>query len=247
MCIYGSTNHLVKSGETLWSISRKYGIAYQQLLSSNPGIQPSQIKAGKRIRIPSRNSAHKNSQNNNSRSYIVQNGDTIYSLSRKFNIPVSEVRRLNSFSKGYHLKLGERVRLSKSSGNRYSRAVENNFHLNLSWPVKGSILERFGKKDQLFSGGIVIRSYGRQVKSASSGKVIFVGKVRGYGETIMIRHSSGVVTTYSTKDGVAKVNSGENISQGDLIVVRKQNENKLTLSFYVWHNDRFQNPLNYLK
>jgi len=44
--------HRVKKGETLWRISRTYGVSYQEVAEVNNIRNPAKIKAGKRIFIP---------------------------------------------------------------------------------------------------------------------------------------------------------------------------------------------------
>jgi len=44
--------HRVKKGETLWRISRAYGVSYQEVAEVNNIRNPAKIRAGKRIFIP---------------------------------------------------------------------------------------------------------------------------------------------------------------------------------------------------
>lgn len=44
--------HVVKSGETLTTISRRYGVRVDQLTAANPGLNPRRMRIGQEIRIP---------------------------------------------------------------------------------------------------------------------------------------------------------------------------------------------------
>lgn len=45
--------YIVKKGDTLWSISRRYGVSLQSLIRSNPGIKnPNLIYPGNKVVIP---------------------------------------------------------------------------------------------------------------------------------------------------------------------------------------------------
>lgn len=46
----GGNSHSVKSGETLYSISRSSGVSVSRLTALNPGLDPSKLKIGQRIR-----------------------------------------------------------------------------------------------------------------------------------------------------------------------------------------------------
>jgi tetratricopeptide (TPR) repeat protein len=45
-------SHIVKRGETPYSISRRYGIKLNSLLGANPGLDPKRMRAGQTLKIP---------------------------------------------------------------------------------------------------------------------------------------------------------------------------------------------------
>ena len=44
-----------------------------------------------------------------SRTYEVRRGDNLWQISRKFDAPMEELRRLNGFGAGHDLQVGDRV------------------------------------------------------------------------------------------------------------------------------------------
>jgi len=44
--------HRVAPGDTLYALSRKYGVSIQQIQDANPGLNPKSLKVGQRLRIP---------------------------------------------------------------------------------------------------------------------------------------------------------------------------------------------------
>lgn len=73
-------------GDTIWSISRKYGISVNDLINANPQISSSGvIYVGQTINIPSTNKS----------TYTVMSGDTLWSISRKLGISINNLLAAN--------------------------------------------------------------------------------------------------------------------------------------------------------
>lgn len=52
VAVPGQLTHLVRPQETLWSLSRRYGVAYQEIMRANRLTDPSQLAVGRRLIIP---------------------------------------------------------------------------------------------------------------------------------------------------------------------------------------------------
>jgi membrane-bound lytic murein transglycosylase D len=50
----GGSVHIVRSGDSLWSLSRRYGVSVEALRKANPEIAREGLKAGEKIVIPKR-------------------------------------------------------------------------------------------------------------------------------------------------------------------------------------------------
>ncbi len=239
-----SKYHRVRRGETLWSISRQYKISVSNLLSTNSQLSQGKLREGQRIRIPG---SRRHS------SYTVRKGDNVWSIARRFSISVRELTKLNKLS-GRTLKAGETLliprkgyRTSKVKERNYTKQREYHGSIRLSWPIKGRVIENYGRKDHLFNGGITIQSYKNRVYSTLAGKVIFVGNIRGYGLTIMIEHKDGLISIYSSKQLVTRVQIGKRLRKGEVIAVRKRGYRTMNLLYQVWWNNTLVNPRKYLK
>lgn len=77
--------HMVKQGETLWSISQKFNTTVDELKINNK-LTNNEIKANQELIIKG---------NKNNAQYIVQQGDTLMSIARKTNVPVKKIMDLN--------------------------------------------------------------------------------------------------------------------------------------------------------
>ncbi len=50
--VISSSQHIVVGGDTLYGISRKYGVSVKQILGVNPNVTPRSLRIGKTLRIP---------------------------------------------------------------------------------------------------------------------------------------------------------------------------------------------------
>jgi len=96
-------SYTVKSGDTLWSIARKYGVSVDELKEAN-GLSSNALSLGQILVIPSDESETDENY------YIVQPGDSLYAISRKYNISVAELKRLNNLTSDF-LSVGQRLLL----------------------------------------------------------------------------------------------------------------------------------------
>jgi len=80
--------HIVKKGETLYSISKKHNILIKDLLKNNPSLG-NKFEVGMTLEIPNNNSY------NNNLNHIVKKGETLYSISKKYDISIKELLKNN--------------------------------------------------------------------------------------------------------------------------------------------------------
>ena len=109
--------YAVKRGDNLWDIGRQYGISVSQLTRWNGISKKSLLKPGQKLTV-----WVKDDENNeeprlikttaessalNSNSYIVQQGDSLWLIARKFDIHVEDLLKWNNLKKGTHLQPGQ--------------------------------------------------------------------------------------------------------------------------------------------
>jgi LysM repeat protein len=111
--------HPVKAKHTLFSISRYYQVGLEELFDHNPDFRNDPtLKAGTRIKIPVPNKAIKRyksssfvASKNISIYYVVQPGDNLYQISKRyFEMPVDSVLKRNKL-KSNSLKPGQRLHM----------------------------------------------------------------------------------------------------------------------------------------
>ena len=81
--------YIVKRGDTLYSISNKYNISVDELKRINNLID-NNLSIGQIIKLKS--------TDNNNPIYVVQKGDTLYSIARNNNVSIDDLIRINNLN-----------------------------------------------------------------------------------------------------------------------------------------------------
>ncbi|PWJ44463.1 LysM peptidoglycan-binding domain-containing protein [Sediminitomix flava] len=106
--------HTIQKGETLYSISRKYKVSTKQLQAWNE-MNGASINAGDRIIVFKGKEVQKKSVEEAPKTHtsyhLVSKGETLYSISRKYGVKVSELMKLNNFKSAQDLKSGMRLKI----------------------------------------------------------------------------------------------------------------------------------------
>ncbi|MFZ1036819.1 MAG: LysM peptidoglycan-binding domain-containing protein [Smithella sp.] len=115
--------HKVKRGETIYSIARKYDVPVSRIVSCNRLGSKRKLVLGRRITIPvtrERNYAEGKSHQKNyrkeiasSRRYKVKKGETLSMISRRFSIPLVELKEMNNLKTG-KITAGQMLKLSQN-------------------------------------------------------------------------------------------------------------------------------------
>ncbi len=91
--------HKLYPGETVFALSKKYGVSEEEIVQSNPGIEISKMPVGFEIAIPRRqfmnNDQSLQASEKNIFEHKVEKGETLYSIAEKYGISVRELRREN--------------------------------------------------------------------------------------------------------------------------------------------------------
>lgn len=101
--------HQVEKGETIFSLCEKYNIEQKELVGANPQLIFG-LKEADSIKIPYRQLADgemadgseavvSKSPEGNFKYYVVKKGETVYSLSKQFNLPIESIYRYNPEAK----------------------------------------------------------------------------------------------------------------------------------------------------
>ena len=102
--------YTVKKGDSLWKIANKYNTTVEKLKSAN-NLKTNTLSVGQKLVIPSISVSPEVSD-----TYIVQKGDSLWSIANKFNMTVSELKNLNNLTNDL-LSIGQVLKIKDSSNN----------------------------------------------------------------------------------------------------------------------------------
>ncbi len=173
------------------------------------------------------------------RTHTVQPGDTLWSLSRRYEVSVSDWVRANDLADPNRLSVGERLIIP-------AHAVGGTW----AWPVAGGeIVSGFGRRGLDTHRGLDIRARaGQQVVAAWPGVVVYAGSnMGGYGNAIILDHGGGLTSLYG-HNAELLVSIGDEISRGQPIALAGRSGNATTVHchFEVRKNAVALDPLEFL-
>lgn len=108
-------NHVVASGETLYSLSRMYGISINRITALNPGAEEV-IKVGDTLKIPQNAIEGNPIQSQDAYVYhTVAQGETLYSLSKRYRTTVNHILKENPGITPQTLHVGDVIRIASDN------------------------------------------------------------------------------------------------------------------------------------
>jgi murein DD-endopeptidase MepM/ murein hydrolase activator NlpD len=93
--------HVVKSGETLTSIAKRFDVSVKDLADENDIKTTKALRPGQRIKGPP----------TDQKAYVAEAGDTLADVSKRFNVSVKALAATNGLRAGASLKKGQKIRL----------------------------------------------------------------------------------------------------------------------------------------
>jgi LysM repeat protein len=87
--------HTILPQETLFSVSRAYSLQPEDVIAANPGLSVETFQIGRIIRIPAVESNENVTAQSGNIRHVVQRGETLFSISRRYDVDIEDIRRLN--------------------------------------------------------------------------------------------------------------------------------------------------------
>ncbi len=103
--ILNENYYIVQSGDSLWSISKKYGISVDKLKDIN-NLSGNLLSVGQKLLIKDTSSSEDVGVY-----YTVKAGDTLYGIANQYNLTVDELKSMNNL-KSNNLSIGQKLLVS---------------------------------------------------------------------------------------------------------------------------------------
>ncbi len=106
--------HIVKKGETLYGLSKTYGVSQEDIIANNPLVRVG-LKLGQEIVIPQpsvKESANEQlNMEGNVLYHTIKQGETLYRLSKNYNISIENILKLNPGVSPENFKIGTVIKI----------------------------------------------------------------------------------------------------------------------------------------
>lgn len=206
----------------------------------------------------------------------VQSGENLYRLGLRYGVPATEIARANGIRDATTLSIGQRLfipgarsRLSASDAERVAQGpnsarglsgdqtqasqkaralAHDQGSLQFAWPVRGRLSSRFGmRRGRPHEGVDIAAQKGTPIFAAESGRVIFSGRMSGYGKVVIVKHAGRYRSVYAHASRLL-VRKGEFVERGQKVaeVGSTGRSTGPHLHFEIRRSETPQNPLAYL-
>lgn len=164
----------------------------------------------------------------------VQKGETLWRISRVYEVDLDEIARINHLADATRIKTGQLIfvpgakerkdtlaysgRSTSPRSRKKERAKPPPELIDFSWPLKGKILVGFGKRSGKRHQGVDIEGReGAPIVAIYDGIITYSNnKLRGYGNMVIIKHNEDYSSVYA-HNRINLVKEGERVNKGEAI------------------------------
>lgn len=209
--VQGDTyKHTIASGESLYTIARRYDVSATDIIAANNITSPDKIVVGQSLVIPGRPDL------------LAQRGQTqqvaAVSGSQTLATPSSTPANSQTATPAPAAQPAPEPTTQVAAAPTQQptpAATASVTSDKFRWPLSGRVITDFAASR---GTGINIEApEGTSVRAAENGEVIYVGNaVEGYGNLVLVKHANGFVSAYAHLSTIGVV-KGDTISRGDAI------------------------------
>ena len=143
--------YTVKSGDSLWSIARKYDTSVSELQNLN-NLSSTILQVGQVLKVPQSSS---NNENSSANTYVVKSGDSLWSIANRFGTTVDELMRVNRLNSNI-LSIGQVLTLPGNTNSNQTYIVKAGDSL---WNIArrfGTTVDALKEKNNLTNNNLTI-------------------------------------------------------------------------------------------
>lgn len=226
--------HVVKPGETLYSIAWRYGRDYRELGDANDIAPPYNIKSGQVLRLDVRGNVTASADNRSS-------GKSAAATKPKKPAPAASSKQASKPQPKPTVSKGP----DKSSPlTGQTQTVSN---INWRWPHVGTVIAGYSTSGKVNKGIDIAGKAGDSVRAAASGNVVYAGSgLLGYGNLIIVNHNEHYLSAYAHNRKIL-VQEGEDVKAGQVIAeLGNSGTDRPRLHFEIRKNGSPVDPAHYL-
>ncbi|UOO88464.1 peptidoglycan DD-metalloendopeptidase family protein [Vitreoscilla massiliensis] len=216
--------HTVASGDTVYNITKRYGISQDQLRGWN-NMADNNVRLGTRLRVKSPD-------------YVASNTSSTTST---YTPPVTTVVTTPPVQTSTTTTTTSTTSSTASTSSSGTRSVGG-----ITWmrPTTGSVITQFNATNK---GIDIAGNAGQPVLAAADGKVVYSGSdLRGYGNLIIVQHNTTFLTAYGHNQSLL-VKENDTVKRGQTIAyMGNTHTDRNKLHFELRQNGKPVNPLDYI-
>ncbi len=206
--------------------------------------------------------------------YTVEPGDTLSGIARRSNHSVADLVAWNEIASADSIEVGQKLRVQKpettvkpiaaaqpkktttttaattqkpaeTSKPATTAATSNTGPQGVTWvwPTRGKVIASYTAARR---GIDISGTKGQKVAAAADGTVLHKGAMNGYGNLLIIKHSSNVLSAYAHNDRIV-VNEGQKVTRGQKIAeMGNSDSERVKLHFEIRYQGKPVDPTKYL-
>jgi lipoprotein NlpD len=216
--------HTVQKGETVYRIGLQYDVTAADIAAWNRLPANFAVRVGQRLRVSAPEEK------------IAVAKDDARPAKEMKPTPTTE-KKENIPSKG---KEQDKGKPKEATPTKFSTAGAPAW----SWPVEGTLIDRFGGNNK---GVDIGARKGEPVRAAADGQVVYQGSgLRGYGQLIIVKHSTDFLSAYAHCDKIY-VKEGDVVKRGQKVAdMGMTGTDRVKLHFEIRHRGNPIDPLRHL-
>ncbi len=115
-------SHTILPKQTIYGVALSYGVTVDDLTSANPGLNENNFKAGKTIAIPKKSTSDETNKSSSKNltliKHTVVSKETLYSISKKYDVSTDDIFEANPILLNSNLKVGMKIDIPSSTGSQ---------------------------------------------------------------------------------------------------------------------------------